>query len=288
MERYGENCLSRVTSSISVAQCSGIAIGALIGGVLPDYNDYTLHIAVRAALMIAVGLLALLLLGESGLEGKQRITLKEHLAKSRNLLINRRALKAILLCIGMASVMLFSLETYWQPELKAIAEGNSQLLFGVICTAGFAATALGSFVMGRLKPASRNSRWTAYLCLLAGSAVCLFLLSFQKAAVGFAAMYVLFYLFLGAVNVPEQTIVNAEAPNEMRAAMLSAASFSSQAGGVISSILCSMVIGAVGIPGIWRIAVTLGLGAAVLGAVMMHIARTEPITDTPISRDILP
>jgi MFS family permease len=142
--------------------------------------------------------------------------------------------------------------------------------------------------MGRIKPASGNSRWTAYLCLLAGSAVCLFLLSFQKAAVGFAAMYVLFYLFLGAVNVPEQTIVNAEAPNEMRAAMLSAASFSSQAGGVISSILCSMVIGAVGIPGIWRIAVSLGLGAAVLGAVMMRGARTEPVTDTPISRDILP
>jgi MFS family permease len=282
MEKYGENCLGRVTSSISVAQCSGIAVGALIGGVLPDYNDYTLHIAVRAALIIAVGLLALLLLRESGRDGTKRITLKEHLTESKNLLMNRRALKAILLCIGMASVMLFSLETYWQPALRAIAKGNPQLLSGVICTAGFAATALGSFVMGRIKPAPRRSRWAAYLCLIAGVAVSLLLLSFQKSAAGFAAMYVLFYLFLGAVNVPEQTIVNAEVPNEMRAAMLSAASFSSQAGGVMSSLLCSMLIGAAGIPGIWRIAVSLGSGAAVLGAVMMRGARTEPAPDTAI------
>jgi MFS family permease len=264
LERGGEGSISGAASSLSVYQSVGIAAGALIGGLLPNYQDYTLHLMVRMGLLITVTFLAAFFLKEQRTDCVQKITLRGHLSQSRALFAAKRTLRDILLCIMAASVVLFSVETYWQPAFAAIAADNAQALSGVLCAAGFAATTLSSFVMGRLKLGEQRQWWITYFILLGGMALSVLILAFQHTIGGFTALYILFYASLGAAAVPEQTIINAAVPNETRAAILSTASLSSQMGGVFSSVMCTFLVGAAGFSGIWQ------LGAFVTIAVILY------------------
>lgn len=208
IEKSGEASLAKVTSSISVIRSIGIASGAILGGILPDVLNYSIHIAVRVASIITAGIAALLFLRENKRDGKIGTTLLDHLKMSKDLIMSGRTLIAILICICVFSVMLFTLETYWQPAFREIIPEDRQVMLGVICTLGFAATALGGFLMGKSKLNTGRSRWTAYSALAAGMAICLFILAFQRSALGFAAFYALAYLFLGGrfVNRPYKNI----------------------------------------------------------------------------------
>lgn len=263
VEKHGSAGIARTVSNLSVLQSIGVASGAIIGGLLPGVYGYAFHIVIRIFLLLTVALLAFIFMKEHKKSPEHRITLKAHLTLSKTLIAAKKPLKYVIICITAASVMMFTIETYWQPAFMGIAQGYAQLFLGFLCAAGFAATALGSFIMGKFRLHTPKSRWIVYLIMLAGMSAAMLTLIFQNTIAGFMILYILWYLFLGGANVPEQTIINLAVPDKTRAAILSTASLSCQLGGVMSSLMCSLVIIGAGFRGIWLIGPALTIGAII-------------------------
>ena len=68
------------------------------------------------------------------------------------------------------------------------------------------------------------------------------LLARQNGIAGFAVGYLLVYLCIGLMSVPEQTIINAEVSDDVRASMLSVVSFSVRLGALFSSLASSAML----------------------------------------------
>jgi MFS family permease len=168
-------------------------------------------------------------------------------------LINKKQLRIIMFCIFGSSITLFALETYWQPQFTTYISLKQHYLLGVLCACGYGGTMLGSFLTGHIKMAEQVRRWHCYLLfvVLLGFALCM--IAIQNTAIGFMLGYVLAQTILGIANVPEQTLLNSLTASEARASMLSVASLFSQMAGVLSSIICTVLILSIEISGIFLV-----------------------------------
>jgi predicted MFS family arabinose efflux permease len=252
LARSGEEGLNKAVSAMRAFEGAGLMVGAVAGGFLPDARGYTAHILARMALLVAVGVFAWIALRETRAAQQKEISLRAHLAGMGRTLLSSRDLLLVLACIAAFAFAQFFLETYWQPRLTALAGAGSQALLGILCAVSFGAAAGGSLVIGKIKVLKSKWRWAAYLSSGAAAAALLFLLSLQAGVAGFAAVYIGVYLVIGMIAVAEQTIVNAQVSDDVRASMLSLTSFTARAGGVASSIVGAALIGGMGIAALWR------------------------------------
>ena len=164
------------------------------------------------------------------------------------------------------------LETYWQPRLTTLNENLTQTYLGYICAGGYVATTAGCFLMGRVKPGDGRRRWAAYLGIGFGLCVLIFLLSFQTKTMWFAFIYTAIYLAIGLISVPEQTIVNTETSDDVRASMLSVVSFAARLGGMLSSIASSALLLRMDISTVWLLSALVTMACVTVVAVMRIIA----------------
>lgn len=248
----GKEALEKTVSGIAVYQCAGIAVGALLGGYLPNDGGYTAHLITRLSLALTSGAMALAFLREGAREHKERKgLLRLHLKQMGRLLAEKRSLTAILFALFVIAATQGMVEIYWQPRLVAVSGGMAQTYLGYICAAGFVATTLGCALMGRAKLSTTIKQWAAYIGLglaLAGGTL---LLALQTSVAGFAAFYVGIYFSIGLLSVPEQTIVNSQVTDDVRASMLSVVSFFGRAGAMVSSAASSALLLRVDIGGMW-------------------------------------
>lgn len=263
----GAEYLPRVVSQLSIYQCSGIGLGALLCSLLPAEGGYCWQLATKAVLAVMTLLLALAYLRESKKPPQERPTLAEQL-RSYGPLMGQRPLQALLLCVAAGCVVLAGLEAYWQPVLSGLAGlAQPQRLLGLLTALGFGMTVLGSWLAGRWTAAANqpHHRWRLYLTLLSATGLCLLALSFQQGTVGFSLWYLAFYLTLGATNVPEQTILNHHTPNAARASMLSLYSFGGQVGGLTANLgAAALLTAGLTVPALWRLGSLLCVGACML------------------------
>lgn len=252
LAEHGKDTLEKTVSRIAVYQCAGIAVGALLGGYLPNDGVYTAHLLTRFGLALATGALALAFLQEGAREHKERKgLLRLHLKQMGRLLLEKRSLTAILFALFVIAATQGMVEIYWQPRFVAISGGMAQMYLGYICAGGFVATTFGCALMGRAKLSSTLKQWAVYIGLglaLAGSTL---LLALQKGVWGFAAFYIGIYFIIGLLSVPEQTIVNSQVTDDVRASMLSVVSFFGRAGAMVSSAASSALLLKTDIGGMW-------------------------------------
>jgi predicted MFS family arabinose efflux permease len=251
LSRSGKQGLSKAASSLAVWQGVGFSLGALLSGVIPLWQGYLLHIIIRIIILVTVIVITAAFLHEERCAEQKKRELGVHIKDRIAVLMKTRGLRYVLLCITGASVMMFGIETYWQPSFSTLIAANMRWLLGVLSALGFASTVLGSYIAGKIKIDTDKRQWIYYLAFLGGLAVCILLLAFQNSAAGFMTFYTLWYLVLGAVNVPEQTLINSMVTNSTRSSMLSTASLACQLGGIMSSILSAAVVGSVGYTGIF-------------------------------------
>ena len=276
LRRNGDAELSKATGSNLVYQCAGIAAGALAGGFIPNTNGYLLHVIARLAVLLAVCILCAAFLREAPSDRK---TLREQVSVTVAQLNKQRALLIVLLCIFGGGAALFVLETYWQPLLTTFIPARQQYLLGIVCAGGYGANMLGSFIAGRVKMERPKSRWRYYLLFIASIGVALALLAIQTAAVGFIACYLLIYIVLGFANVPEQTLLNSLAGNEMRASLLSVASLSMQMAGVVSSALCALLVLPIGMQGVMLAMGGFSMAVVAAAAILLKLRSKAGQTD---------
>ena len=237
----GQAYLPRVVSQLSVCQCAGIGLGALLCSVLPAWGGYSWQLGGKAVLTLAALVLALCCIQDRRGTVREQPALRQQLADYRRLAV-QPALLTLLLCAVIGCVVLVSLESYWQPVLTELSGlSQPQRLLGVLTALGFGLTTLGSWLAGRWTAAAGQPhlRWRLYLALLATLGCSLLILSFQHGPMFFSFCYLIFYLVLGAVNVPEQTILHHLVPDSARASMLSFYSLSGQIGGLCANLAAS-------------------------------------------------
>ena len=152
--------------------------------------------------------------------------------------------------------ILAGVETFWQPRFAGILEGyaSNSWIFGLIMAVSFLVGVGGNLLSIPLsRYLGKRFAWVAALAR-GGQSVALILLATQGAIIPAAVGFWLFYLNMGILNSPHETLVNEEIPASRRSAMLSIQSLSSYVGGFLGSILLGCIAHQRSISAAWIVA----------------------------------
>ena len=242
---YGKS-LEWVTSRLAILESAGLAFGALSGGMLAGLGSrYLGNLCANAILYLALIVLTLCFVREEKRHPADTVHPSGfyvflHQTKTSLKFLMQPGIVRMLAVFALATgFALHTLETYWQPALKSMLA--PYWLFGLVSFGGFGFVICGSWLSERLL--SRFGSRTVPLLLVIKSlfSVGLLLLSLQKSAFSFVAVYLGIYLFLGGGSVAESTLLNQAAPASHRAGILSLSSLVLQIGGLIAA-LCGYFI----------------------------------------------
>ena len=263
--------MERLISWTQISIPLGLALGALLGGWLPDLNivqiffiqftdKYSLNFMFIVILGITLALVFILFVEEEDLmTGKVKKDSSGDKSLRMISLVFRTIKNSPVLLVIMVSALAWGLafsglETFWQPRVFEITGGKgTTFIYGLLSNGYFLAGVLGSIIS-----------WP--LCRLLGNKPIIFLF-FQRFLLGgmffiisgifqlgwFSAVYIVLFLFNGIGNPVEQSILNKEIPSESRATLLSVSSFIMQVGGMSGSLIWGIISQIHGIGVTWKI-----------------------------------
>jgi hypothetical protein len=263
---------------------AALAIGSVIGGIVPAVFDGRLEVSVWIALAFQVVHLAavFLLMDEvrtptgSGL-AKAFVAVPAAVRDGVNLAARHRPLRGLLLGAATIGVALVAVESLWQPRFVALldAPDTATAFLGVLLAVAFAGSAIGAAVAPRLaRLVERFTPAVAMVGQMVSGAVLvgLGLVTWVPAA---ALLFVGFYLTLGATAPVRDELMHQRVPPERRTTLLSAESLVFQAGGFAAALTLPALADAQGTPLAWVIAGTLlAVGALAYRGILRLSAAT--------------
>jgi MFS family permease len=263
-----------------------LGVGTLIGGFLPRFfsslaaDGTALLTPLSTTLILSLGLKILLIIAII-------VTVKEKLRAAqsagewrsgfaqvpqivRESLLLSRTNRSLLLLMGAALVGGFTLagvETFWQPHFADILQGdgsNNSWIFGVIMAVSFLAGVAGNLLSIPLsRRLGQRYAWVAAIAR-GGQGLALILLATQGYIISATFGFWLFYLNMGILNSPHETLVNEEIPASRRSAMLSVQSLASYVGGSLGGVLLGFIAQQNSIYNAWFVAGTLSMVSLLL------------------------
>ena len=238
--------LEWVTSRLAILESAGLAFGALSGGLLAGLGSrYLGNLSMNAMLYLVLFVLTLCFVREEKRQYADHAARRGfqaflHQSKTSLAFLMQPGVVRMLAVFALATgFALNAIETYWQPALNSMQA--PYWLFGLVSFGGFGFVIFGSWLSERLL--SRFGSRAVLLLLVIKSlfGVGMMLLTLQKSAFYFVAVYFAVYLFIGSGSVAESTLLNQAAPASHRAGILSLSSFVLQIGGLIAA-LCGYFI----------------------------------------------
>ncbi len=260
IRKYGSERLGKLITGMNIGETMGLAIGALIGGLLPgtakimvpNSNEFIFNIAFQIVLTLIL-ISITILFHESHFE-KKHIPTRVFIMESYLTVKNSGILKILLLGVFIWGFSFLSIELYWQPRLKEIViNKNNMAIFGYLNSAYFIFAGIGTLLIGKIiaKYKINNFYSISVLRLILG--FFLIILAFQKTVFFFSLFYLLIMCSNGMLNVPEGTTFNLSIPEDKRSSLLSLSSLIMQLGGICASVCFSLVVANIGIELIWII-----------------------------------
>lgn len=246
----GESALSKAISTFQIYTCAGIALGALCSGFLPYFQGYLIHLVLKIFVGIVTFLLALTLPAKTR-STQQHISLKIHLHKMYDLFSSNKFLRQLAICIIVISTVQASVETYWQPQISTFQLEYLQPLLGLLSACAYFATIAGCTLISKFKLLSSRKSQTVYLSTAFVFLMIVFSFAFAKNIILYATIYLFIYLLIGMISVAEQTIINLETEDSVRASILSANSLFAKLGGIASGGISSIILQVSGINVVW-------------------------------------
>lgn len=187
----------------------------------------------------------------------------------------------LLLSATLAWGLAFSgLEQFWQPRVKGfLGDDDGTMIFGILSTGYFAASALGSMLSIPLSRLMRN-RHGATMILLRLCMGCLFIILSRAAGIGmFSVFYLLTFFANGTSNSPHEAMFNRNVPAGRRATLLSLDSLFLQVGGALGSLYAGFVAETFSIGAAWLIG---GIIIMVSSVLYMPFAAEKPIKEAAL------
>lgn len=268
--------LRRVVTLQSICETGGLALGALLGGVLYALDaGCGLNLGARLAGTLAAGLLAMAWVREPArAERGTRPTLRKQAAALRQAASGTPILPVLLCGTAFVGAVMVLVEAYWQPRFLAAAGEGAAALTGVLGSGTFCGAMLGSVLASAFlgRAASHRARLGIYVGgrLAVCAAVCL--LSVQGGLWSFAAVFLLFYLTLGAATTVESVLLGDVTPPQVRATVLSVQGLLLSLGCLVAFSAAGAAAQAASVPGFWRGAGLALAGAAAAAALLLRRA----------------
>lgn len=257
IRRDGEAVLAKVNGEFSILESLGIASGSLFGGILAGIGDKYEGNLLCVILLSTVSLILVSICLNETLQpdaGREKNMLTQA-AKSISYAWHTPKLKVLMILVFVTGMVLFTIESYWQPAFTALPRSAGSWKLGVITCCGFLFTALGSqmisFLLTRLGEAGEKRWWQSYFLTRILLALCVIFLSAGDNIFSFTLAYGMVYLFLGGSGVAENSLLGRLAPSRLRASIMSLFSLSLQAGALLSSGIAALLVSALELSGLW-------------------------------------
>uniref|UniRef100_A0A2A4Z2B2 MFS transporter n=1 Tax=OCS116 cluster bacterium TaxID=2030921 RepID=A0A2A4Z2B2_9PROT len=239
-----------ILAKVQFSSQSGLALGAVLGGFLADYfgpkiaqygfGIYDAALIGNFVVVIFVLFFTLIFIKEdrqpidraaiiSGFANVPLI-LKDsfHYAARHNIV------SVLLLSIGLMSLTLFTLETFWIPFAKPMIDSQYAVsIIGIITSIYFFSMALGAAISEPVVNFFKENNAKALAFLIFISAILLFGLSLSANIYIFVLMLVGLNCILGAQGAPGQSLFHDYVPDDKRSTLLSLQSVLGQLGGLI-------------------------------------------------------
>ncbi len=268
--QYPDKNLQRPLALIDVCVLIGLGFGSLAGGFLPDtagiilsertgLDRYAGNLLAALVIMIITGIYTLLFIHEDTGHLKQT-SLKEGLHQFPVLIktsvqygYKDRVIFLLLLTTVALGFGLSSLETLWQPRVQELigTQHTGSWIYGALSAGYFLAAALGSLI---IIPIAKRMEDRYPILLFVNRLIFGLMygvLALQTGLIGFAAWYIILFVFNGTNSSPHDALLNSAIPAHRRSTMLSLSSFSLQIGGVAGSLLGGLLARSVSIQAAW-------------------------------------
>jgi MFS family permease len=241
MQVSNEQHMLKHTSRFAILESTGLAAGALIGGLMAEVGKlYNGIIFTSLGIYCLVFLLTLLLIRENHIPiivseyTSLRSLIGGQIKDSFEFLLQKGVVRVILLVSVATGFALIAVETYWQPTFDSFDPPSWAL--GIVSAGGFLSVVLGSKLIMHIMRKHMRHALMAYLLQRAIFGVGLIGLFLVGDELPFLAIYMLSYAFLGGGGVAETTLIHLRARDDQRSSILSLFSFIAQLGGILASI----------------------------------------------------
>lgn len=272
-------------SRAHAAEGGGLALSAVAGGLLPVALGGSLNAAVLAAVVAqGVHLVGLLTLMTDHRKSDRRalgsaIRRVPAVIRSGLALGMGRGPVSWLLC-GSAvwGAALVGLELLWQPRFTDLLGGRSDTgPLGFLMAGAFLAVAAGSVMAPRLARLVGGGTSRSAMALTLTQGTIYLALAAAGSIVVAAPTFIMVYLMGGARGPFHNELLHEHVAAEQRSTMLSAASLSLMAGGLVSSLSLPALETVAGIPWTWAL-----VGGVLAASSLLYLA--IPDRPTPVVR----
>ena len=262
IQKNGKNTLHKFLGILNAGEILGLAIGALVGGVipmfwekhLPAHNKYNGNLSIQILILVFLFLFTLAWVKDTHAVTCGNRSAGRHIKESLRMACSDRNFLLLLLGAATWGFCFNAVELYWQPKALSILGDESQIwIFGIINSAYFLASLGG---VGIISLIFRKGLPPSNFLLCIGRismGVLIILMSFQEKIFSFSFVYLLLFMVNGMINIPESTLLNSLIPDERRSSLLSLSSLTMQVGGITGSLLFSLLVGSITISGIWML-----------------------------------
>ncbi|MCO6384600.1 MFS transporter [Oceanicola sp. 502str15] len=240
------------------ANAMGLAIGAILGGLLPDafgamgtaygISVYDVSYAASFAVMLAVLLYTLLFIAENQPPLKPK-ALKNGFTNVPSVVAEASvlALKHPMLSMLLAALALFLMatnpvEVIWPTYAKPMLDdAYANTAIGALTAAYFFSIALGASLSARISRLFRRRHAVTLAALFASLAVVQIALAVQQGILGFIFVFVLYSIALGASETPASSILHRCVEDRQRSTMLSLRSLIQQLGAALGLVMAGAI-----------------------------------------------
>ncbi|WP_411890290.1 MFS transporter [Yoonia sp. SDW83-1] len=260
------------------ANAVGLAIGAVLGGLLPDvlgeaakslgFSIYDVSYVASFGVMLGVFVFTMLAIVEK--PRPRDVTALMHgfanvptVIKDASVL----ALKHPTLSILLAALAFFLMatnpvEVIWPTHAKPMLdEGYANTVIGVVTATYFFSIAFGAFLSAHISRIFKRRHAMTLAAAFACLACVQIALALQGSIIGFVTVFVLYSVILGVSETPASSILHRCVKDRQRSTMLSLRSLIQQLGGALGLVLAGAVAEIYSTPIAW-----------IVGAVFLFIA----------------
>ncbi len=266
-----------------------LALGAIVGGFLPQLFGGRLAVSLVAALVFSgvyFGAVALLMTEDrQASPGRLRIAfarIPQVIRAGTALTVRHRYLRRLMLGYVAIGVGVSAIEVLWQPRFATLLvdAADKTGFFGILLAVACGASALGALsaprfrrrFRGRISPALSAAQGLMGMALLA--------LAVSGTLIAASAAFVVAFLFSGLISPYLQELLHEHVSADSRTTMVSVSSLSMQSGGFVSALTLPAMAAAYGIPVAWVV------GGSILGlAALLYVGIPDRATAGVVLRE---
>ncbi|CRL15176.1 MFS transporter [Phaeobacter italicus] len=267
------------------ANAMGLALGAVLGGLLPDLmratgvgfgiSIYDVSYAASFAVMLIVLVYTMLAIHEAPRPLSARAlgqgigSLPSVMAEAGLLAVRHPSLSMLLAALALFLMATNPVEVIWPTYAKPMLDaGFANSMIGGLTAVYFFSVAFGASLAARISRLFKRRHAVTLAALFTALAAVQLALALQGGIVGFVGVFVVFAILLGASETPASTILHGCVEDRQRSTLLSLRSLIQQLGAAVGLVLAGAIAEGSSTTVAWSVGAVCLLVAAVLCVVL--------------------